>query len=290
MTDGPEVQEWDDEWLVRRGVYLTLVTPDKASELLERNTNNRKIKPYAVRDYAAAMTAGQWDADASDLKFSRTGELIDGQNRLHACVAAGVPFATWVRTGLSLDTKRRIDIGVKRSIGDSFAMEGKRYALETAASISLRLRYEQRESMGQPVGAPGGGRAAVRLNPDVALSYAAEHPMHEKLAPFSDQLYRALPAISRTVWITFMAMAAEQHEGMAVDFVQSIIDGANPSPQALAVMRYAAATRQVPYGARLRNVNERHVLALVRAWNALRLGDKLDRIVIKDDDQVVPVV
>jgi hypothetical protein len=293
--DGPEVQEWDPEYLVRRGNYMTLVTPELAQQWLdERNTNNRKTKQEAITRYAREMAGGRWDPDASDIKFARTGELIDGQNRLIACTRAGVPFPTLIRTGLKLDTKTRVDTGIKRTIADTFTLERIPYANNVAAGIQLRLRYEEGEASGAHVGAVAAFRRAIKLGPDEALAYLREHPSHEQVGPLADQLYKAGPGVTRTIYFAFLGMAGEKDQTDAERFAKEILgaDWSQGSPT-MAWIRYLATLSGGPRTGSLlmvRNASERHLLGLVRCWNAWRMQETLDRIVIRDIDPVVPLV
>lgn len=294
-SDGPEVTEWDPEYLVRRGNYMTLVTPELAQEWLDNyNTNNRRLKQDAITRYAREMANGRWDPDASDIKFSRTQELIDGQNRLAACVRAGVAFPTLVRTGLKLDTKTRVDTGVKRTISDTFTLERIPYANNVAAGIQLRLRYEEGESSGSTVGNTAAFRRAIKLGPDEALDYLRAHPSHEQVGPLADQLYKAGPGVTRTIYFAFLGMAGEVDAADSERFAKEILgaDWTQGSPT-MAWIRYLATLAGGPRTGTLimvRNASERHLLGLVRCWNAWRMNEPLDRIVVRDIDPVVPLV
>lgn len=287
MMEDPEVVEWDDEWLVRRGIYLTLITPEVAARLLEANTNNRRLKERSITQWAEEMTAGRWDPDASDIKIARTGELIDGQHRLHACVRAGVPFPTVVRTGLATATKAHIDIGVKRTVSDIFRMEQVPWATNTAAAIVLRRDYIEGEAEGAKV---NDQRRHSKSTPEGALEFLREHPMHEKMNQLADQMYRVGPNVARTVYFAFLPMAAEQDEAGARAFAESFVSGeiAGAGNPVLALTRYVASAR-VPQGLRIRNINQRNLLALVKAWNAWRTGSPLERLVVRDTDALQPL-
>jgi hypothetical protein len=228
MADGPEIQEFNPEWLVRRGNYLTFITPEIAADWLENRTEtrNRKITRADVRRYAQAMQRGHWDIDASDIKMGRDGHLIDGQHRLMACLQAGVGFPTMLRTGVNKSTMRRVDIGKKRRVSDAFQIENVYEANNVAASINLRLRYEAAESRGLKLDAsPSMRRDVVALSPDEALDYLRAHPEHEKTAPTAGQMHKVGPGISKSVWFAFMAMAANVDEGDAFKFADEVLGG-----------------------------------------------------------------
>jgi len=58
-----------------------------------------------------------------------------------------------------------------------------------------------------------------------------------------------------------------------------------------ALLRYVSSARTpgIP-GQKARAVNERHLLAIVKAWNAWRMDQPLERIKIAQDEPLVPVV
>src|SRR5206468_1636445 len=116
--------------------------------------HNGKMKEAAITRYARAMAEDRWDGDASTLSFDRHGDLMDGQNRLEACRRSGKAFPTLVRTGLRPESMRHIDIGIPRSVSDTFRLEKIKFATGASASISLRLRYEDAEAAGRKIGQP----------------------------------------------------------------------------------------------------------------------------------------
>jgi hypothetical protein len=94
-----------------------LVTPELASKWLAQNTvSNRRVSIRTVDAYAVEMKAGRWLLTHQGIAFNRTGELVDGQHRLHAIVAAGVPIEMMVSTGLPIEYNSPIDQGYNRSL------------------------------------------------------------------------------------------------------------------------------------------------------------------------------
>lgn len=294
--DGPEVQEFDPEMLVRRGNYLVLVTPELAGDWLrERNHEkpNRKITKADVQRYMSAMRQGQWDIDASDIKFSRAGNLVDGQHRLTACVQANVPFPTLIRTGVSEGTRRRVDIGKKRRVGEALQMEGVSEANNVAASINLRLRYEDAEAAGLKLDT-GSKRRVTPPSPDDALNYLRAHPEHEKVVLIASQMHKTGPGISKSVWFAFMAMAVSADERDAYAFGDEVLGGdMRPNSPVMALMRYLAAIAARPRMGRLiqeRNASDKALTALITTWNAWRMGEQLPRLMVRDTDPFIPLV
>lgn len=112
------------------------ITPGIAEELLKLyNHGNRSPKPANIKRYAADMTANEWAETGDNLKFSNAGTLRDGQNRLMACVQAGVPFTTHVVFGRDEASFDRMDRGKQRDPGDVVGMAGIQNAVVIAAAV-----------------------------------------------------------------------------------------------------------------------------------------------------------
>lgn len=289
---GPEVVKWDDEFLVRRGNYVTLVTPEMAKAWLEeRNTNNRRIKDRTVQSFAHDMKAGKWDPDASDIKFARTGELIDGQHRLQACVLADVPFPTLVRTGVGQQTRQRVDTGTRRSAADAIKMAGfGTYPTTMGACVNLRVRYDR--FVGKKRAELDTYRM-VAMTHDEVLEYLNEHPHIDRFAIEASSVRRMIPAIPPSVILTILSMGAERDEKMARSFADRIVHGeygGTVGDPLVALIQYAATQRALQSGspgARGRVTAATHLIAMLRVWNALRKEEPIEgRIHVKSVDYI----
>lgn len=93
-----------------------LVTPQVATRWLKQNTeSNRKPSIRTIEAYAREMQAGRWQLTHQGIAFNQSGELVDGQHRLHAVVAADVSVEMMVTTGLALEYNSPLDQGYNRS-------------------------------------------------------------------------------------------------------------------------------------------------------------------------------
>lgn len=80
------------------------ITPEIAANLLETNTENRKISQGTVKAYVQDILAGNWDESVGvAISIDENGILRDGQHRLTAIVQAGVGIHTWVCRNVSSD-------------------------------------------------------------------------------------------------------------------------------------------------------------------------------------------
>ena len=93
------------------------ITPEMASEMLERNKNNyRKISYETVRRYSEIMKRGGWRMNSESIKLDRNGNVIDGQHRLAAIVKSGMTIKTAVVYNLDADTADVLDRGRPRTL------------------------------------------------------------------------------------------------------------------------------------------------------------------------------
>jgi hypothetical protein len=115
---------------------IFIITPGMAAEILrDYNINNRSKKPGRIARYARHMAEDTWALTGDTIKFSIDGRLRDGQNRLTACVRAGVPFRTHIVFGIAKDAFDRMDQGKNRDGGDVLTTAGVGYAHLTAAAV-----------------------------------------------------------------------------------------------------------------------------------------------------------
>jgi hypothetical protein len=112
------------------------VSPKLAEYILENlNIGNRSKKVEKIKVYANDMVGGNWSLTNATLAFGSDGYLKDGQNRLSACVRAGVPFKTHAIFGIEPESFIHMDVGANRSNMDVFTIMGTPYPSMTGAVI-----------------------------------------------------------------------------------------------------------------------------------------------------------
>lgn len=102
-----------------------LITPSKSKELLEANTDNRRVKQPVVLKYAKDMIEGRWLEDTGEtIKIAKSGRILDGQHRLHAIIKANKAIYCHISNGLDESVFKVIDTGTTRNATDVFKIEG----------------------------------------------------------------------------------------------------------------------------------------------------------------------
>lgn len=109
------------------------ITPSMAKSWLALNVANyRPLKQGWAQSLAEDIRHGLWLENGESIKFDLSGNLIDGQHRLHACVLANAPFRSLVVRGVSDDVN--IDTGLRRNLSDLLRRRGeKNYAVLSSA-------------------------------------------------------------------------------------------------------------------------------------------------------------
>jgi len=113
---------------------VELITPQRATEMLNKSGGNRKIREDHVIWLAQMMDNGSFKVTHQGVAFSKNGLLIDGHHRLRAVILADKNVSMMVTYGLD-DVYDSIDQGANRSRGDILN-------LDCRVSIPLTLATE----------------------------------------------------------------------------------------------------------------------------------------------------
>lgn len=100
------------------------ITPKKATDYLNNNPSNRKLRPGVAEKYASDMVAGNWLPNPQPIMFYEDGELADGQHRLFAVVESGKTIAFYVIRDVPKNIALNIDTGLARTLADNARIAG----------------------------------------------------------------------------------------------------------------------------------------------------------------------
>lgn len=266
-------------------VGLVRVTPELAEEWLERNTRNRKISPQSVERYARNMTHDRWAFTGDSIKFSDQGELLDGQHRLSAVARVGVTVPLLVVSGLPTEAQVFMDDGRKRNAGDTLAIRKVPNYVAVAALARLALLWNpgglwvpERET--QLLG------VHAQVSTTEILEFVDAHPAVHEAARRGVAASNAVPGFRASVIGAAYLRATELADDAtraddiyAVDsWFTSLETGAG-----LTLGDPALALRNGVMRARAEKFSNPQVPQLwkvIRAWNASRDGQTMDRIIM----------
>lgn len=233
------------------------VTPQEAEILLRSNNNNRKVRSEVVRKYVRDMERGEWLLNGEAIKISTTGDLIDGQHRLLACIESGVAFQTIVITGLPLDIQVAMDVGAKRTFSDILRWRGETSTASLASAIEAGMCWDE---AGTPAHRGRQHSNAERLawldaNPDIRDAVKGWQPLAS--APLRFPMSVGGPFLMRMRRISPIDSA---------EFVQHLKSGANlAEDDPINVLRRWLLNASAQKAKRAR---EEYAAVGVKAWNA----------------------
>lgn len=147
-----------------------MISPAKATELLQTMTVNRKLSSVLVQRFAAAMQNGAWIESAGDpIRISQNGILIDGQHRLEAIAKSGKTIGCYILRDIPIEAMAVFDTGHSRTVADFLHIKGEKNALVLAGALQLLHVYRKNGLLVQPTGND-------RLNAQGALDLLKEIP------------------------------------------------------------------------------------------------------------------
>jgi hypothetical protein len=121
---------------------LATVTPKDAAVLLERPRPGARRQASAVRGYAQAMREVQWILNGMPLILSQGGLLLDGLQRLLACVESSCAFPTLVAEDVREDVLHTIDQQRRRSFAGVLEARGIRHAHALQSALIKLIHYQ----------------------------------------------------------------------------------------------------------------------------------------------------
>ena len=276
------VSDSDDE---SRTYSEELVTPELAAEYLAKNPHNRKIKQGRILGYADQMKQGKWRANGDSLKFGKSGNLLDGQNRLHAVILAGVPVLFLVARGIEDIDQKTMDIGCQRSLLDLLVVEGEKARSTLAATIrALYLRDHTEDVSKRVLGGTGrgGGTSMYISSPEYLEFFQNNAELIRFIANRADK-FRKKTKVPVSVLAPIIREMFSIDSSDAEDFLHRF-ENMMPSPRNYGEfdpLTQLHKTMKKIYDqdnkrSRYNRYNPTEIGALIiKSWNAYRCGDSI---------------
>jgi hypothetical protein len=185
-------------------VAYEVIDREKALELLQFNTNNRRVQKPEVARIADDLVAGRFLPRVADIRVSANGVLLDGQHTLLAIVETGVSATCTVHRNASESEWSVIDAGTKRTVGQSLARMGHPNAADLGTTARCVLVWR---TTGFPSVASDGRVFSRTLTNSRIIEYADNHA--DELLPFIRQAQRRIsdkPLLPRC-WVAALTVA-----------------------------------------------------------------------------------
>lgn len=242
------------------------LTPELAELLLQNNPSNRPVSAK-LRDYVRDIKAGEWHHNGETVIIADTGELNDGQHRCLAVIEAGKAIVTEMVFGVARDTRRTVDTGLKRTVGQHLAMSGRKDSNNMAHAATVAMIYER--------------HGAIARNPEwrptsvEVLEWCDRHP------DFYEHLrwgWRVAHRLRASVGL-FAALHYLCSQRSAIDadaFFSDLIEGEGLNK---GMPVYALRDFLIDNKGSRRRASEAEVAAItIKAWNAFRRNRRVQAL------------
>lgn len=248
---------------------VVTITPALAQLLLSRNESNRNVSEINLDRIKRDLVNNRFVLNGEAIIVSREGLLNDGQHRLRAVAETGVPMRSVMVFGVERETRMTTDMGNGRTVGHFLHMKGHGDARALASVAGYAWQYKQHGRLGTH-------GLAVATKSEALL-------MVDHYSDMADSLeYVSRPgtgAVASRAVLAFCHWAISLRARSGVDaFFDSLITGANLSPGD-PILYCRNRLISMKGGSGRHNLHERAEL-IFRAWNAHRLDERTDRIVI----------
>lgn len=244
------------------------ITPDIATKMLERNTENRPLSQRHVATLAAEMKAGRWQFNGDTICFSGD-RLIDGQHRLWAVMESGVPIDAIVVEGLDDNCFMTKDVGKRRSTNDMLHNAGYRGAVGLASAAGLLFRYFNGTMMlKNPVS-----------NGEI-IDTIEQHPAIEDIV-------RAIPKrtlVSKAVLAVFRYLTGKADDSASEVFIEKMLTGVGIVKSEPVGVLHGYFINRRERGHRIMGPPS-DLAICIKAWNATRTGRKIEQLHFRTAEQ-----
>lgn len=244
------------------------LTPELASELLDRNTKNRRVSNRNYATIARAMRNGEWELNGEAIKIDTEGRVLDGQHRLHAVVEAGTTIRTFLIEGLPASTQETMDTGKSRTLADILEIRGDSNST-TVAAIARRVYLHRRHGL----------RSATlssfpTTNKEV-LRFLDDNEWIKDLSTPAQRIGRTAKMPASLTGLLMVAFS-EIDQADADDFFEKLSTGAGLMPgDAILALRKVLLALHEGKGTR----NQTYMAALtIKAWNKYRAGEPVSAL------------
>lgn len=102
-----------------------LMSPEIATDLLETNKMNRKVRQDWVDYLALEMAEGRWHINGDTFKVDATGVLADGQHRCLAVIKANYSYPAILVEDIEPEARLTMDDPMRRKFADDLVMNGR---------------------------------------------------------------------------------------------------------------------------------------------------------------------
>jgi hypothetical protein len=252
-------------------MWIEIITPERAAELLKLNYNNRNMRPNHVARIAENMSQGTFPFTGDPIRYNDNG-LQDGQHRLMACVQSGSSFKTLVIYGLPDSVMAVIDNGVSRNLGDTLRWDGVKNAKVVAGVTRFYWVFLDKGNLNNS------SARCLATNVQLREFYAHQDELIQWAAGLGRSLTKSV-GMSYVPWsIALMHLRSAGNDPYFIEaFVDSIQSGVGLTKNSPVLVLRNWITKNL--ATRRKVSHQETLIAIVRTWNDW--ADNRDRSILR---------
>lgn len=249
-------------------ITLQKITPELAALWLENNAGNRAISIAHVDRLKKEIVSGRWKVNGDAIRISKTGRVLDGQHRLTAIVKSGMEIDSLVLYDVDDNVFDTIDIGKRRSAGDTLGCIGEKNSYRLAAALILVDKYH-----------------TGTIEKGVTYSNGEILELLEKYPDVRDYIHTVIRGVSLMPPAVIDAchyLFSRKDKTMADAFIQKLLRGSELDARDPV---YVLRERLIQNSVSKAKLTKAHLFALcIRAWNHARSGNKINHLKLYEKD------
>lgn len=253
------------------------VTPEMAVGWLALNIDrNRNMRKSRINGYVRDIQSDRWVVTGEAIKFDTAGQLIDGQNRCQAIVAAGKGAWVLVVRGISEEALVVLDSGSARNTGDMLVITGladRADAKDVGAIARLHTAFKSGDVKHAASNLGGHSGLTKSEMAEAVLSI----PNIEFAARHARGMYRYLRLPVSALGVAYLEFSDIDVED-AAEFFNRIRDGIQDGPGDPFLTLSRRVSNDLQAGASRRILPGQALFYLFRTWNAFRQHESLGKL------------
>jgi hypothetical protein len=246
-------------------IKIENIGPSEAKAILLGNKRNRTRRAVYAAMLAREMSESRWTFDGAPIRISEEGLLLDGQHRMEAVVLSKATLPFVVVRGLSAESQDVMDTGAKRTVADVLSMDGLSNSALVAAIARLSIFWDS------GVRSPSLGKGRPISSQQILVAVRSDDTYRLAATKMSGW-YLGPASVRGFCWRLF----SRRDPDMAEEFFRMFRRGSDLSeghPVLALRERVIHEMSQLGY-----QPPGYHTALIIRAWNALRRGEKLIKI------------
>ena len=264
--------------------YVNTIEPQQAAMMLQNNNLNRKPSKSIIRKYSKSMAEGDWILNGESIKFDVSGNLLDGQHRLHACIDSNCSFETSVVTDLPTSSFTTIDTGKVRSNGDSLYISGHKNVNILAAVVRTLNALEGGDTK---ISNFNGGRSGMN-NSDVVGYIERHNDVTDNVNAFVNKYKGALKLFGSASAVTLYHLFKEKDEKLAHELFSQLSTGVTNDEDSIIInLRNRIIDKKI-HKESMRNGYK--MLVIIRLWNKLRRNVFSGRATLTNAEELPSII